>query len=913
MHDFGCSWSKIPTDSRLWLKEVDSAHAQPGFRGSIKMSLNQTCEVIEVPELADIVLLSEHILFDPAYYLRNNKDVADQRSLSAVEHYLLYGGREGRDPHPLFDSSFYLERNPQVRDQQINPLVHYITKGVLLGLDPHPFFDASFYLKNNPQVADQKIDPLVHYITVGARAGVNPHPLFDCAFYTQQLESSEIGGDFNALVHYLAADARAGIQPSPRFDGEAYLDKNPDVREAGIPPLVHFLRQGVFEGRRGVYPEGATTRQYEQALHKLLEATQSRFTHLIVTSCFQRGGSERCICNFSRAILQDSDRHVVLILVTDLAEVTSGEWLGHDVSTVNLLGIEPSLSEEQRRAILIELLMLRQPEFVIGMNALSFWEALDFHRDRWQGRLESRLIGYLGNYEPFVHENECGFNRGPLNRLIDKLDFFITDNYRLRDAILARHPDNVSLPSKIAVCHKSLEPELHKRLREQSRLSGSKQNCHLAQKVLWAGRLESVKQPEMVGEIARLMPDVHFLVYGRDPLDPRFSWLDNSPNITLCGEFSDFAAIDKKEVSAFLHTSRGDSMPHTIVEAGACGLPIVTSNIGAIDELIDESNGWLVDDSNDPGQFAEKIRYVLDHPDEASRRAFNLQRLIDERHNWPAFQKRVKGSFDMIPEDAQLPSHSFINTYSSSTFDRSLESVLQAPGCDKFNGFNSQFVRANILLYLIRELCIDEFWETGTNVGETSLLIAAQTNIPVASCELNQQFFDLAVRRLKPFADRAEIFHEDSRLFLQRMLKRGTAKRPFIYLDAHWYEDLPLREEIELITASAVECLIVVDDFEVSTDAGFGFDKYGDIALDWAYIGESASKGGLQAFQPAYPSQSETGPRRGFILLTRSQMAADIKRVVPSTLLTEMNLIPECAQLPARCETDCRQHKAQWS
>jgi len=222
-------------------------------------------------------------------------------------------------------------------------------------------------------------------------------------------------------------------------------------------------------------------------------------------------------------------------------------------------------------------------------------------------------------------------------------------------------------------------------------------------------------------------------------------------------------------------------------------------------------------------------------------------------------------------------------------FCKPLASLLQVSVRERFHGFNGQFVRANILLHLIRALDMDAFWETGTYLGETPWLIAAQTAIPVATCEMNQQLFELACKGLEPVGDRVETVHEDSCLFLRRMLKRGTSKRPFVYLDAHGYKDLPLREEIELIAESGVEFLIVVDDFKVPTVPGFGFDVYGALALDSPYIRESVRKWGLSAFQPAYPSQLETPPRRGFIVLTRSQLAARIESAVPPVLLTEVH------------------------
>lgn len=39
------------------------------------------------------------------------------------------------------------------------------------------------------------------------------------------------------------------LRKCPQIDWEAYLEWNPDVRKAGIDPVLHFLRDGVFEGR----------------------------------------------------------------------------------------------------------------------------------------------------------------------------------------------------------------------------------------------------------------------------------------------------------------------------------------------------------------------------------------------------------------------------------------------------------------------------------------------------------------------------------------------------------------------------------------------------------------------------------------------------------------------------------------
>ena len=48
----------------------------------------------------------------------------------------------------------------------------------------------------------------------------------------------------------------------------------------------------------------------------------------------------------------------------------------------------------------------------------------------------------------------------------------------------------------------------------------------------------------------------------------------------------------------------------------------------------------------------------------------------------------------------------------------------------------------------------------------------------------------------------------------------------FIYLDAHWEEDLPLAEELAVIARATTRCIVMIDDFQVPGD-GYAYDNYG--------------------------------------------------------------------------------------
>jgi lipopolysaccharide biosynthesis protein len=76
----------------------------------------------------DLEAIRNSLFFDGHYYLEANPDVRETGQDAAL-HYLLYGGREGRDPGPFFSGEAYLRRYPDVAEANLNPLLHYETQG----------------------------------------------------------------------------------------------------------------------------------------------------------------------------------------------------------------------------------------------------------------------------------------------------------------------------------------------------------------------------------------------------------------------------------------------------------------------------------------------------------------------------------------------------------------------------------------------------------------------------------------------------------------------------------------------------------------------------------------------------------------------------------------------------------------
>lgn len=120
-------------------------------------------------------------LFDEAFYLAANPDVASfvaqWPAITALDHFTVWGAREGRDPNALFDEDWYLAQHADVAAAVAAGIAqsgyqHYQMFGAGEGRDPSRWFDASAYGEAHPGVAASGMQPLAHYLSTGAQAGL---------------------------------------------------------------------------------------------------------------------------------------------------------------------------------------------------------------------------------------------------------------------------------------------------------------------------------------------------------------------------------------------------------------------------------------------------------------------------------------------------------------------------------------------------------------------------------------------------------------------------------------------------------------------------------------------------------------------------------------------------------------------
>jgi len=87
-----------------------------------------------------------------------------------------------------------------------------------------------------------------------------------------------------------------------------------------------------------------------------------------------------------------------------------------------------------------------------------------------------------------------------------------------------------------------------------------------------------------------------------------------------------------------------------LTEAMASGKPLIGSNVGGIPAQIrDGWNGFLIEPGNEK-QLAEKIKYLIDNPEERERMAENSKKLAKEEFDWKKIAEKYLKVYEEVAE-----------------------------------------------------------------------------------------------------------------------------------------------------------------------------------------------------------------------------------------------------------------------
>lgn len=140
--------------------------------------------------------------------------------------------------------------------------------------------------------------------------------------------------------------------------------------------------------------------------------------------------------------------------------------------------------------------------------------------------------------------------------------------------------------------------------------------------ILFAGRLHAQKDPILlVRSIAALnTSNAHLLIVGEGNLGnevrAEISRLQLSQKVTMLGPLAQAELAQLLRVSSvFVLTSAFEGLPLVVLEALACGTPVVTTRCGETPNLLSADSG-VVCQERTPAAVADALRQVLQRPDD---------------------------------------------------------------------------------------------------------------------------------------------------------------------------------------------------------------------------------------------------------------------------------------------------------
>lgn len=178
-------------------------------------------------------------------------------------------------------------------------------------------------------------------------------------------------------------------------------------------------------------------------------------------------------------------------------------------------------------------------------------------------------------------------------------------------------------------------------------------------RLIWLRAFHQIYHPQMAVEVvARLQTifsDIHLTMIGPDKGDGALQEtqtliekLDLKKNVEV------IPGIPKSEVpdclqqaDIFINTTNVDNTPVSVIEAMACGLCIVSTNVGGIPYLLDHEQNALLVPPNDPDGMSIAVRCILEEPGLAARLSQNARKEA-ESFDWSAVLPQWEQLFQEI-------------------------------------------------------------------------------------------------------------------------------------------------------------------------------------------------------------------------------------------------------------------------
>ena len=155
--------------------------------------------------------------------------------------------------------------------------------------------------------------------------------------------------------------------------------------------------------------------------------------------------------------------------------------------------------------------------------------------------------------------------------------------------------------------------------------------------VLYVGRLSVEKGVDVLLKAWQKMATLPLKIIGDGPLFDRLKQYASErhmANVTFLGR------LDNDECRRWIRRAKFivvpsvcyENFPRFIVEAFACGVPVLASRIGSLQDIVEEGKTGLFFKAGDPDDLAQKAQWMITHDEAVSEMCREVKRTFDSKY-----------------------------------------------------------------------------------------------------------------------------------------------------------------------------------------------------------------------------------------------------------------------------------------
>jgi glycosyltransferase involved in cell wall biosynthesis len=134
--------------------------------------------------------------------------------------------------------------------------------------------------------------------------------------------------------------------------------------------------------------------------------------------------------------------------------------------------------------------------------------------------------------------------------------------------------------------------------------------------LLFVGRVAAEKQIEQIAHTLDTLPETHLAIIGDGPFRPNLEEVFKDRNATFAGYLNgDDLTAAYCAADVFVFPSAIETFGLVVAEAMAVGLPVVSSRVGGVPELIKHGHNGYIFEVNDTEQMTAHVQDLIDHPE----------------------------------------------------------------------------------------------------------------------------------------------------------------------------------------------------------------------------------------------------------------------------------------------------------